>query len=126
MAPEILASLGERRTFPLYNHHLADTFSIGLVLLFCMSLTDPLGAYNYTNYQIDFYYIESLIRIAERTGYPEDLISIARECLKLRNRPTAYELLLKYPDLSNSKGNFQKQKMSLKRENSRLNFSKYS
>ena len=54
-----------------------------------MSLTDPLGAYNYKLYQIDFYYIESLIRIAERTGYSEKLVNAVRECLRLRNRPTA-------------------------------------
>lgn len=52
-----MSNLSEKRAFPLYNHQLADTFSIGLVILYCLSLTDPLGAYDFNNYQIDFYYL---------------------------------------------------------------------
>lgn len=77
-APEILHNLGEQRVFPLYNYNTADTFSVGLVVLYCMTLIDPLGAYSITNHQIDFYYIESMLRIAVRKGYSQDMITVVR------------------------------------------------
>jgi hypothetical protein len=48
-APEILANLNEKRIYPLYNHYICDTFSIGLVVLYCMTLIDPLVAYQNSN-----------------------------------------------------------------------------
>lgn len=61
-------NLGEKRLYPIYNHFIADTFSIGLVVLYCMTLVDPLGAYTQKN-EINSYFIESMFRIAYRKMY---------------------------------------------------------
>jgi len=56
-SPEVLANVSERRTFPLYNHFVSDTFSIGLVCLYTMTLISPLTAYKLKTKEIDYYYI---------------------------------------------------------------------
>lgn len=56
-SPEVLANVSERRTFPLYNHFVSDTFSIGLVCLYAMTLISPLAAYKTKTKEIDYYYI---------------------------------------------------------------------
>jgi hypothetical protein len=56
-APEILANLNEKRIYPLYNHYICDTFSIGLVVLYSMTLIDPMVAYHNSKQEIDYYYI---------------------------------------------------------------------
>lgn len=56
-APEILLNLSERRTFPSYNYYVADTFSVGLIALYCMTMISPLTAYKNNNKDLDYYYI---------------------------------------------------------------------
>lgn len=74
-SPEVLANVSERRTFPLYNHFVSDTFSIGLVCLYAMTLISPLTAYKSKTKEIDYYYIENLLRIASRNGFSGQLLS---------------------------------------------------
>jgi hypothetical protein len=95
----VLANIVEKRVYPLYNHHTADTFSIGLVALYCMSGINPLGAYS-SDLEIDFCYIESMFRLAERKGLDENLIGLVRECVKQRNRPNAAEALATFERLN--------------------------
>ena len=64
----------ERKTFPLYNFYVSDTFSIGLIVLYAMTLINPIIAYSNTSKEIDYYYIESLLRIATQKGYSECLL----------------------------------------------------
>lgn len=61
----------------MYNQQLADTFSIGLTVLECMTLISPLPAYN-NKHELDLYYFESMFRVAERRGYSPYLIAIVK------------------------------------------------
>jgi serine/threonine protein kinase len=98
-SPEILANLSERKSFPLYNHYVSDTFSIGMIALYAMTLIDPVTAYKSNNKQIDYYYIEMLLRIAAQNGYSEYLLRCVAECVQLKNRPTVDEILSSYTEL---------------------------
>lgn len=62
-----------------------------------MTLIDPVAAYKPKNKQIDYYYIEMLIRIAAQNGYSQEVIHCVSECVQLKNRPTVEELLTAYP-----------------------------
>jgi hypothetical protein len=85
----VLANVSERRTFPLYNHFVSDTFSIGLVCLYTMTLISPLAAYKSKTKEIDYYYIEMLLRIAHRNNFSSQLLNCVALCVQLKNRPTA-------------------------------------
>jgi hypothetical protein len=108
----VLANVSERRNFPLYNHFVSDTFSIGLVALYAMTLINPVTAYKAKSKEIDYYYIEMLLRIATQKGYSEKLLACVGECVQLKNRPTVSEVLGSYPEL---KGNMSFGKLSLRR-----------
>jgi hypothetical protein len=95
-SPEVLANVSEKRTFPLYNHFVSDTFSIGLVCLYAMTLISPLAAYKLKTKEIDYYYIEMLLRIAAQNGYSPQVLACVGECVQLKNRPTAAEILENY------------------------------
>lgn len=98
-SPQVLANVSERRTFPLYNHFVSDTFSIGMVALYAMTLINPLTAYRSKTKEIEYYYIDMLLRIAHRNQFTIELLTCVRECLQLKNRPTAAEILDSYPSL---------------------------
>lgn len=58
-----------------------------------MTLISPLAAYKAKTKEIDFYYIEMLLRIANRNGFSSQLLSCVSLCVQLKNRPTATEIL---------------------------------
>lgn len=64
-----------------------------------MTLINPLAAYRAKTKEIDYYYIEMLLRIANRNGFSGELLSCVAECVQLKNRPTAAEILENYPSL---------------------------
>ena len=90
---------------------MSDTFSIGLVALYAMTMINPIIAYTDNSKEIDYYYIENLIRIATQNEYSEYLICCVEECVKLRDRPNAEDLLECYPELLVNQG----LKMSLRK-----------
>lgn len=61
-----------------------------------MTLISPLAAYRNNNKEIDYYYIEMLLRISIKNGYSNELTRCVEECVKIKNRPTVKELLTKY------------------------------
>jgi hypothetical protein len=68
-SPEMLTSVIDKKLSPSYNYFVSDTFSIGLVALYAMTLINPIIAYNNKLREIDYYYIESLLRIATQHDY---------------------------------------------------------
>lgn len=87
-----MVNLAEKRAVPQFNTFKSDVFSIGMVLLYCTSLTDPIVAYNLDKLEIDFYYLENLMRIAAK-HYSRALVRTLRTMLSEKSRPTARELL---------------------------------
>ena len=87
----MLANISEKRTYPLYNHFISDTFSIGMVCLYAMTLIDPITAYRQRGQhkEIDYYHIEMLLRMTNRNGYSEELVECVTDCLQAKNRPSA-------------------------------------
>jgi hypothetical protein len=65
----MLTSVIDKKLSPSYNYFVSDTFSIGLVALYAMTLINPIIAYNNKLREIDYYYIESLLRIATQHDY---------------------------------------------------------
>jgi hypothetical protein len=77
-----------------------------------MTLISPLAAYKAKTKEIDYYYIEMLLRIANRNGFSNQLLSCVGECVQLKNRPTAGEILENYEFL---RGLGSCQKLSLRK-----------
>ena len=46
-----------------------------MIALYAMTLINPIIAYNHTLKEIDYYYIENLLRIASQKEYSEELIN---------------------------------------------------
>jgi hypothetical protein len=42
---------------PQFNTCKSDVFSIGMVILYCTSMKDPIIAYDMKKYEIDYYYL---------------------------------------------------------------------
>jgi hypothetical protein len=85
-------NLQEKRTIPQFNTFKADVFSIGMVMLYCTSLTDPIVAYDLGKMEIDFYYLENLMRIAGKR-YSARYIAVLRGMLGEKGRGVAGEVL---------------------------------
>jgi hypothetical protein len=64
-----------------------------------MTLINPLTAYNNKHREIDYYYIEMLIRIAHKNGYSSQLVDCVAEAVQLKNRPTVTQILEQYKEL---------------------------
>lgn len=64
-----------------------------------MTLINPTTAYKHKSKEIDYYYIEMLLRIATQKEYSEKLLCCVGECVQLKNRPTVAEVLKTYPEL---------------------------
>lgn len=62
-----------------------------------MTLINPIAAYKLKSKEIDYYYIEMLLRIATQRGYSEQLLACVGECVQLKNRPTVSEVLSSFP-----------------------------
>lgn len=58
-----------------------------------MTLISPLAAYKSKTKEIDYYYIEMLLRIAHRNNFSSQLLNCVALCVQLKNRPTAAEIL---------------------------------
>jgi len=67
-----------------------------MIGLYCMTLINPLSAYKTKSKEIDSYYVEMILRVAKRNGYSYELISCVEECIQIRKRPTAKDLLKQY------------------------------
>lgn len=77
-----------------------------------MTLINPLAAYKLKTHEIDYYYIEMLLRIASQNNFSAELVACVGECVLLKNRPTASEVLENYCFLQ---GTCNSQKLSLRK-----------
>ena len=54
-----------------------------------MTQIDPIIAYNNKTKEIDYYYIENMLRICSQRGYSEYLLCCVEDCVRLKDRPHA-------------------------------------
>jgi hypothetical protein len=83
-----MINLAEKQTVPKFNTSKSDVFSIGMCMLYCATLIDPIVAYNMDKFEIDFYYLENLLRIASK-HYSEGFIKIVRSAMVEKFQPNA-------------------------------------
>jgi len=60
-----------------------------MVGLYAMTQIDPIIAYNNKTKEIDYYYIENMLRIGSQRGYSEYLLCCVEDCVRLKDRPHA-------------------------------------
>lgn len=58
-----------------------------------MTLINPLSAYDHEKSEINYYFIENMVRAAHKNRYSEKLLQIVAKAVLLKNRPTAFDLL---------------------------------